>query len=637
VLDSIANSLAASFITFSALLLGYRLVLLPYPKDSLTARAEFWLLCGGLGLGALSITIVIISLLNTQLLFFLLVGGAALLFNQTALMRLFNDGKNFLTVRLPRLLWLCIVISLALTLLTALTPPTAWDALVYHLTIPYLAFTTNRLTPNFDIIPHAHFPQLMSSLYLFGMFLHGDIAAQLLHFVYGLLTLGLITLSARQFYSRAAVPLALAVTLSMPMLLLLSTWAYNDVALAFYTLASVYAYRRWHTERDARYLAVSALLAGFALGLKYTSFVLPACIVLLFVLHGDSTHWRGTLRLVIIYSAITLVVASPWYIKNFFFTGNPTYPFVFGGAQWDTLRSAWYSRAGTGIGLDLWALITLPIVSMQGYRDANFVDGRMGPLVLILMPLLFMANKIAHPAHGKKTVALLRMLRGLDMFVLVFWLHYLVWVIGIIGSSSLWQTRLLLPALVLMTAPLGQAVVNLAQFDHPQFSLKRIVTMIIVLVLALTLFRQTIEFAIINPIAYLSGTESREHFVARQTGAYADAMNAVAQLPANARVQFMWEPRSYLAYRAQHSVRADPLIDALPHLVATQGSVESAVRQLKAEGFTHILVFEAGASFAFQNLTDQFTPAHTAQLAQLERDYLRVVFDNQAYRLFEIR
>src|SRR5207302_653769 len=121
----------------------------------------------------------------------------------------------------------------------------------------------------------------------------------------------------------------------------------------------------------------------------------------------------------------------------------------------------------------------------------------------------------------------------------------------------LWQTRLLLPALVLLVPPLAAAMSKLAQFDRPSFSLRRIATMVIAIVLALSLFKQGIETLEINPFAYITGAESRQHFLMRTIGTYAETMLALDQLPAAARVQFMWEPRSYLAPR---SARADALL-----------------------------------------------------------------------------
>lgn len=625
--DVLLNLLTVAALSASALVIGFRLSPLAYPRgdSSGMARAEFWLFASGLGFGAMGTFMLGLALLGwLHPLVLLAIAVLLLLWKpQQVLARFIADLTCLPHTRLPRPLAIFGVISLLLTLLGALAPPNAFDAWLYHLTIPKRALEMGRLAPWHSIIPAEDYPLLMAMLYLLALIVRGDGAAQLLHFVFGLLTLALIAHAARRFYSTNAMPYALALALSMPMLLLLASWAYVDLALAFYTLAAVYAYRRWREQRltaqgSNRYLIASALMAGFAMGLKYTSFVLPLGVVALIAWQER----RRTLPFVAQFSMLSLLVAAPWYLKNYFFTGNPVYPFVFGGADWDAWRAAWYARAGSGIGLDPIALLTLPLVITLGYRDATFVDGRIGPLILSFAPLLFMRGR----RSGHRPC--------LDPFVIMSLLFFAFWTLGVIGSTSLWQARLLLPGLALLIPPLAQSLAQLAQLDQPSFSLRRIVNVIIALVLALTLVTQFVDFVKINPLAYLVGAESRDHFLVRQWGDHVTAMFAVNALPADVKVQFLWEPRSYLASRA---ARADLLLDALPHLMLTTGSLEAGVRTLKAEGFTHILVWEAGLKFAVANMRDQFGEGDLENVRRLERDFARIVYENPSYRLLAIQ
>jgi hypothetical protein len=622
VVSSLLNLLTAVAIGFAALLAGARVIPLSYPGEEspLCTRAEYWLLSVGLGFGLLGMAMLVLALAGVLSQLLMAVAGMMLvvLTRRAVWPRLISDFRQMAAVHIPRPLLIFLLASIALALLSALAPPTAWDALVYHLTIPQRALLAGRLLPFGDIIPHEDFPMLMSSLYLLAMLVRGDIAAQCIHFIFGLMTLVLIALAARQYSTRAAVPVALAIAVSIPIVLLLSSWAYSDIALTFYTLAAVYTYHRWLDERTPGFLIVSGLMAGFALGLKYTSFLLPLGLGAM-VLYDARPSRAHALK---VFALACAAAAAPWYLKNWWFTGNPIYPFVFGGPQWDDLRALWYARPGTGIGLDFSALLTLPIVTTLGYRDANFIDGRIGPLILLLLPLLL----IRRPARAFRP--------RFDRYLALFALYYLVWVAGVVASQALWQSRLLLPALVLLIPPLAQAVIQLADYDLPAFSLLRLTKMVIAMVLGFALVTQTMEFIKFNPLAYIVGAETRQQFTLRQTGTHAAAMEAVGQLPVNARVQFLWESRSYLAQRA---VRADPLLDALPHLVATTGSVEESVRRLKSEGFTHVLVWEAYVSYTNDNLHDQTSERDAENLRQLETDYARLVYENSAYRLLELK
>jgi 4-amino-4-deoxy-L-arabinose transferase-like glycosyltransferase len=612
--ESVLNLLTAAAIGFAALLTGARVIPLPYPGAAtpLRIRVEYWLLSTGLGFGLIAVAMLVLALAGWLSLVLIEVVAALLLVSTRLLWRqLISDFRQMALVHLPRPLRIFMLLSLGLALLSALAPPTAWDALVYHLTVPQRTLLAGRLVPFGDIIPHEDFPMLMSSLYLLAMLIRGDVAAQCVHFIFGLMTLGLVALATRQFCSRTAVPMALAITLSIPIVLLLASWAYSDIALTFYTLAAVFAYHRWLAERAQGYLILTGLMAGMALGLKYTSFLLPLGLAA-FLLY-DARQSRA--RELTMFALACAAAAAPWYLKTWLFTGNPVYPFVFGGPQWDDLRAVWFARPGTGIGPDLVGLLTLPVVTTLGFRDVNFLE-RIGPLILLLLPLLL----IRRPR--------------IDRFLVLFLLYYAAWVAGVIESQSLWQSRLLLPALVLLVPPLAQAVSQLKEFDLPAFSLQRLTNMVIALVLGFALLTQALEFVELNPVAFIAGAETRDHFVLRQLGTHAAAMAVVSQLPANARVQFLWESRSYLAQRA---VRADPLLDALPHLVATSGSVDESVRRLKLEGFTHLLVWEAYVTYMNDTLHDPSSERDASNLRQLENDYTRIVYENSAYRLLELK
>ena len=114
----------------------------------------------------------------------------------------------------------------------------------------------------------------------------------------------------KRFFGQKSTWLAVLIFFSMPMISTLASWAYNDLALAFYQLASLYAVMRWRLgdweiERLAsddlqtpsptkiqnpkskiqnhHWLFLSGIFAGLAMGLKYTSFVTPTLITILII------------------------------------------------------------------------------------------------------------------------------------------------------------------------------------------------------------------------------------------------------------------------------------------------------------------------------------------------------------------
>ncbi|MCB9008746.1 MAG: glycosyltransferase family 39 protein, partial [Ardenticatenaceae bacterium] len=315
-------------------------------------------------------------------------------------------------------IYLLIVLGLALIL--ALLPPTDWDGLFYHLKGPKLYLAAGRIVGGIDI-PHLSFPALFEMLFTLAMGLRGDIAAKLLHFSFIPWLMALIYLISNQFFategteekedfSKTSVAnkkngwTAVLVLISMPMVLNLGTQAYNDLPLAFYQVAALVALLRWRQNEQTGWLILSGTFAGLSMGLKYTSFVTPLLLAGFVVWHFWNREKRNnpqsastppprlrasalknSLTPLLILTAATTLIALPWYLKNWAFTGNPVYPFVFGGQFWDDFRAAAYAGTGTGLGFDPIALLRLPHDLILGLNDAS-QDGQPGPLFLIFLP-----------------------------------------------------------------------------------------------------------------------------------------------------------------------------------------------------------------------------------------------------------
>ena len=113
-----------------------------------------------------------------------------------------------------------------------------------------------------------------------------------------------------------------------------------------FTLAALYAITTYQTTPSSGWLRVTGILAGLAMGVKYTSFVLPlACGLLLLPRRPFNKAFTSAAQ----FSFIALCSALPWYVRNAILMGNPFYPFVLGGRYWDSFRADWYAGAGTGI------------------------------------------------------------------------------------------------------------------------------------------------------------------------------------------------------------------------------------------------------------------------------------------------
>ncbi|MCB9098298.1 MAG: hypothetical protein H6632_02075 [Anaerolineales bacterium] len=539
----------------------------------------------------------------------------------------------------PRLVVIYLTTIGLLALSVALLPPTDWDGLFYHLTAPKRYLEAGRIVSGIDV-PHFSFPSLMEMLFAWAMLLRGDIAAKLLHFSFVLLLTGLVYMTARRFLGPKSAWPAVVILASMPMLGTLAGWAYNDLALAFYQLASLYAVlcflqlaksgqRSAVSGRQLSIIALSAIFAGLAMGLKYTSFVTPVVVGLLLLWNALPTTPYGlrpmfhALALFLLFCLIALLVASPWYLRNWFFTGNPVYPFLyglFGGAFWDNFRAEWYAAAGTGIGWQPSTLLGLPWLLTLGVRDANYWDGRTGPLLLLFLPLVIgwtLFRRDNRPA----------VFNALLFYVAA---HFAFWTLGVIWSKALWQSRLLLPGLVGLAPITGWVWSELPRLDTPQFSFSRFVNIAVVLTLTLTAIDVGLLTMKIDPLPYLIGQESRDSYLTRQLGAYYATMQQInTDLPPGSTIVFLWEPRSYYC---QLDCRPDSILDTFPHLVDQYHTADAIAQSWHEAGVTNVLIHRNGLQFVENELPET---VDTEVLSALEENYLQPVFDVAgAYQVF---
>ncbi|MBK9053379.1 MAG: glycosyltransferase family 39 protein [Chloroflexi bacterium] len=518
------------------------------------------------------------------------------------------------------LFYLLVVIGVALT--TALLPPTSWDGLFYHLKGPKLYLQAGGLIGGIDI-PHLSFPSLLEMVFLWAIALRGDTVAQLVHFSFVFLLMGIVTLLAREWLKLTQSRIAVLLLFTMPMFLSLGTWAYNDLALAFYSAAALYLLGLWFTEPDSsKPLVLSGVMAGLAMSLKYTSLITPL-ILSLFIVWQCRSNWRAAWRAGLTFALPAGLVVAPWLIKNWLLTGNPVYPFVFGGKYWDGYRAAAYAEVGTGIGFDPIAILRLPYDLTLGLQDAS-QDGVTGPLFLTFLPLLLLVGL---------SKLRLKTPPGLNYLLWFAGGHYLFWLIGVISSGALRQSRLLLPAFIVLCPVMAWLWQEIRQLDHPQFSLRRFLNIALGLVLFLGLVNQLLRWLPEAPWAYLFGQETRSANLERRLGSHFIAMERLnADLPPESVVLFLWEPRSYYC---DLDCRPDSILDRWGHLEYLYGDAAGIAAAWQQQGVTHVLLWRTALDFIESQQADEGLYAiNRPLLTELTSNYLQPVTEFGGYELY---
>ena len=548
---------------------------------------ERWTLGAMLGLGMLGTLVFVLGLAGGL---YRWIGYALLaVLGITALPEIRSLAGWIVTVsrrlRPARVPWLWLFTgSLGLlTLGLALLPPTGWDALVYHLQGPRLYLEAHRLLAvpeNF----YLNWPAQVEMLFTWGILLKGDTLAKLLNWIFWLLVAAMLYALGRRAASARVGRWAAALWAAVPLAAEVAGVAYVDLGLTAFVLAAFYAFMRWTEAQRGGWLVLSALFAGFAMATKYTAATWLGLLILLFAYHA----WRHQRRRAgwILIRAISFAVLAglvllPWLIKNWIVTGNPAYPFLFGGVDWNATREAWLYWPGQSYSQNILDYLALPwLMTVLGTAGTASFNATAGPLLLCLVPLAFLVR-------GRP--------RAVNYGLLLAAAQFVIFSVMIWRYLYLAQTRLLLAIFPFLCLTAAYAFDKLPRWDRSTFRLSWIVGVIVTLVMIMTLLTEAQAFLAQRPFAPLVGLESGADYLSRKLGYHIEAMRFTNDhLPAQSRAMYMWEPRGYYG---QSQALADPTLDNLSQLRVKHGDVEQAFAALRAEGFTHFLLHRSGLEF----------------------------------------
>ncbi|GAB4527306.1 MAG: hypothetical protein Fur0018_12890 [Anaerolineales bacterium] len=520
--------------------------------------------------------------------------------------------------RFERVLWGGLAVFAGMHLLYALAPPLRWDALMYHLEIPRRYLLAGRFT----FLPQNPYwgqPQLGALTYTWLMALGGASAAVVLGWgVLVLLTLGLLAAWRPLTGRRAALVGVTVLFLGLTWQNMLS-WGYVDVFAALYGGCFLLMVLYPAPRRTALW---GGIFLGLAAWSKLTALILFPLAVFLPVEDGAPvTDWRAGMRR-LHPLLVGLAVFAPWPLLSAAWTGNPLYPQVW-PTQWvDAGRLAYFSYQAQPIERSLHLLIAPLSAVWFGLDGAAFpgapvYGADLGAwLVLLALPGLWRAW------HAGK--------RALGAWLALWWGGM---ALGGTFSPLLVQPRLyfvLFPGLGLLAAYGWR---ELARTRAVQVRLGRIAAALLVFSLMLTVWMQAHTFVNERPFAPVLGAETEDACLVRNLGAYAQAMQALSALPPDSRPLMLWEPRGLYA---PPQADADVWIDRWYMARRAGASPDAILEAWRAAGYTHLLLYRAGADFEFA-IRPQLSPADQAALDDLLSRLPNLADFDGVYALYALR
>jgi len=492
------------------------------------------------------------------------------------------------------ILYVAILSILLVETIINLTPVIDRDALIHHLAIPKL-WLKNGGFYEIKWAIYSYYPMNVDLLYLIPLYFNRDFLAKFIHMGFGIGTALLIYYYLKNKLSRIAGLLGIFVFLSTPIVVRLSTEAYVDLGLVFFTTASILAFIRYRDGeyKNFKWLIISSVAMGFALGTKYNALIVWffLSLAVVFVYSRDTQEQWISFRNGMIFFLISLFVFSPWLIKNIVLTGNPLYPLFQGFFN----TSSTTSQDGTyaivsgskymGIfqmraamyGEGFWETLLIPIRYFFEGKDNSYryFDGVLNPVLIILLPFVFLKRSFLHDK--------------------IFYICFVAFIL--LMTSFLDQIRIryiftIVPILSILTVMGFMNIMSWAMSRSNQLKYIWSVAFLAVFIIIMSqnIFYIKDYYYTISPMNYVLGKESKDDFISRHVNSYPAMKFINTFTPENTRIRLIFlAGRGYYLERPYEDDQSMGM-NFIRGLIAAAGTDESFQDHIHSLGYTHLLV-----------------------------------------------
>lgn len=507
----------------------------------------------------------------------------------------------------------CAALSLTAAYFSALAPPTAGDALVYHLELPKRFLDAGELTFDPDDENNVY-PLVAEMGFLWALAFNDAAATSLVHWGCGLLLVGATYLLAQPHLGSGWARVAASCTALTPGVNNQMTAPMNDAALALFAVLAVAAWLQARRDGTVRDFILVGLMLGGAIGVKYTGLLFAAALGAAWIAAaaGDVGRRRRLLLGAAVTLLATTLTSGLWYGRAAWYRGDPLYPFL--TRQADATGPEAFPEKKTPLGRGPTAIVAAPwSMTMEPARFGGR-GHQLGPLFLMFIPVAVAcrsATMIATP----------------------------LWVAALYGGGCLilrQNVRFLLPIVPILAVAV--AAIWREMRGWPAAPRRLIVAATAGIVLLLT-------FIPIGRLRHTAaatfGPETFTDYLQRNEPTFAVAEWINEHLPAESRILSQEQRAFYFA----PALTRESLYRRRTQYPQMAKNAAAVWPRLKADGFSHLLTAEStgspggGYDVTLSLLADAATAADSPAAPTVVRQWLHTDVDGVArrYRLWELR
>jgi len=446
----------------------------------------------------------------------------------------------------------------------------------------------------------SYYPMNLDLLYLVPLYFKNDILPKFIHFAFSLVTVSMIYRYLQRQINTQYALLGSLFFLSIPIIVCQSSTVYVDLGLVCFLFAALIYLFKWIEDCfKIKYLVVSAVFCGLALGTKYNGliglFLMSFFVPFVYArYHADEpSHAGKAIGWLAVYVVAALIVFSPWMIRNVIWTGNPVYPlyneiFNPGAQNWKIpgdkdsgerprishfqIRRDLYGESGLEI-----ALIPLRVFFQGRDNDPKYFDGRANPFLLLLPIFAFFGIRSAPRQVRTEKILLLS-------FSVLFLLFACVQTIIRIRYFA----PIFPPLVVLAMFGLRNIQENILGKNSQISGVVKQITIFGIIFVMLGLNAKYIveRFNYVKPLSYLKGKVSRDEYIQKYRPEYFSIQFANRHLGKNDRILGV-----YLGNRGYYSdIDIIFSLDLLQKLAAKAKFPGDIAESLREREISHLLV-----------------------------------------------
>ena len=560
----------------------------------------------------------------------------------------------------PSFLFVNIIIAVfTATLIIAIiilssAPPVSRDALTHHLAVPKLYLNHGSIY-EIPSLKFSYYPMNLDLLYLIPLYLGNDIAPKYIHFFFGLLTTFLIYMYLKKRINTTYALFGALFFLSIPVIVKLSITAYVDLGLVFFSTASIIFLFKW-IESDFRFkhLIVSAVFCGLALGTKYNAiivfFLLSIFVIFAYIKAHDNSENKPVsaksikaLSSSLTFIIVSLLVFSPWMIRNYTWTKNPVYPLyqnffkqldaktisstpgknnnVLVETKKNTGNKKWSSFAIRRIiykeSLPKIALIPVRIF-FEG-EDGNPIhfDGKLSPFLFILPFFAFVGFKEND-----------KLLKTEKKILLAFSILYILFAFFKTDMRIRYIAPVIPPLVILAAMGLYNIFLSL-RIRFSFFSAKIYQYCLFAFITVIILGNATYiikQFDYVKPFGYLSGKISRDKYIERYRPEYAAFKYANINISPDSKILCL-----FLGNRRYYSDR--DVLFGENIFISYVKNKNKIISNMRKKGITHLLIWHNPFNrWANNNFNDK----EKELVNNFFKENTMLVFSKGEYGLYEL-